>query len=53
MFVQAGKPLGAPTGDAKYDTCKGITEALTFQLSYLALANPYLYENAMKNIACV
>lgn len=50
MFIFDEKPLRALTGDVIYDTEKGITEALTLQLGYLGVLNPYLYENAISNI---
>ena len=37
LFVKAGKPLGAPTGNKYYDAYKETVEAFILQLDYLAL----------------
>lgn len=49
LFVKAGKPLGAPTGNKYYDAYKATVESLALQTSFLALYNPYLYQNARQN----
>ena len=49
LFVKAGKPLRAPTGNKYYDAFKETVEAFILQLDYLALNNPYLYQNARQN----
>ena len=45
VVLAAGKELGAPTGNAVYDTLKNITGLLSLGIIVLALMNPRLHQN--------
>lgn len=42
-FVVDGKPLGAPTGDERYDTGKVFVETVANMALYLGIQDPYIY----------